>query len=146
MATIVIWFLQTFDLRFNVVAQSEDSLLALIGQWIAPLFGPLGFSDWRVSTALITGFTAKEAVVSTLSVLTGTSMANLGGVLGSMFSGLSAASFLVFTLLYTPCVAAVAAVKREMQSGVKAGIVVVLQCLVAWAAAFLVYQIGGLFF
>ena len=145
-ATIVIWFLQTFDLRFNVVAQSEDSLLALIGQWIAPLFGPLGFSDWRVSTALITGFTAKEAVVSTLSVLTGTSMANLGGVLGSMFSGLSAASFLVFTLLYTPCVAAVAAVKREMQSGVKAGIVVVLQCLVAWAAAFLVYQIGGLFF
>lgn len=145
-ATIVIWFLQTFDLRFNVVAQSEDSLLALIGQWIAPLFGPLGFSDWRVSTALITGFTAKEAVVSTLSVLTGTSMANLGGVLGSMFSGLSAASFLVFTLLYTPCVAAVAAVKREMQSGVKAGVVVVLQCLVAWAAAFLVYQIGGLFF
>ena len=129
-----------------MVAQSGDSLLALIGQWIAPLFGPLGFSDWRVSTALITGFTAKEAVVRTLSVLTGTSMANLGSVLGSMFSGLSAASFLVFTLLYTPCVAAVAAVKREMQSGVKAGVVVVLQCLVAWAAAFLVYQVGGLFF
>ena len=146
LATIVIWFLQTFDLRFNVVAESEDSLLALIGQGIAPLFGPLGFSDWRVSTALITGFTAKEAVVSTLSVLTGTSIANLSGVLGSMFSGLSAASFLVFTLLYTPCVAAIAAVKREMQSGVKAAVIVVMQCAVAWLVSFLVYQIGGLIF
>lgn len=146
LATIVIWFLQTFDLRFNVVAESEDSLLALIGQGIAPLFGPLGFSDWRVSTALITGFTAKEAVVSTLSVLMGTSIANLSGVLGSMFSGLSAASFLVFTLLYTPCVAAIAAVKREMQSGVKAAVIVVMQCAVAWLAAFFVYQIGGLIF
>ncbi len=146
LATIVIWFLQTFDLRFNVVAESEDSLLALIGQGIAPLFGPLGFSDWRVSTALITGFTAKEAVVSTLSVLMGTSIANLSGVLGSMFSGLSAASFLVFTLLYTPCVAAIAAVKREMQSGVKAAVIVVMQCAVAWLAAFFVYQIGGLVF
>lgn len=146
LATIVIWFLQTFDLRFNVVAESEDSLLALIGQGIAPLFGPLGFSDWRVSTALITGFTAKEAVVSTLSVLTGTSIANLSGVLGSMFSGLSAASFLVFTLLYTPCVAAIAAVKREMQSGVKAAVIVVMQCAVAWLASFFVYQIGGLIF
>ncbi len=146
LATIVIWFLQTFDLRFNVVAESEDSLLALIGQGIAPLFGPLGFSDWRVSTALITGFTAKEAVVSTLSVLTGTSIANLSGVLGSMFSGLSAASFLVFTLLYTPCVAAIAAVKREMQSGVKAAVIVVMQCAVAWLVSFFVYQIGGLIF
>lgn len=146
LATIVIWFLQTFDLRFNVVAESEDSLLALIGQGIAPLFGPLGFSDWRVSTALITGFTAKEAVVSTLSVLTGTSIANLSGVLGSMFSGLSAASFLVFTLLYTPCVAAIAAVKREMQSGVKAAVIVVMQCAVAWLVSFWVYQIGGLIF
>lgn len=146
LATIVIWFLQTFDLRFNVVAESEDSLLALIGQGIAPLFGTLGFSDWRVSTALITGFTAKEAVVSTLSVLTGTSIANLSGVLGSMFSGLSAASFLVFTLLYTPCVAAIAAVKREMQSGVKAAVIVVMQCAVAWLVSFFVYQIGGLIF
>ena len=112
-ATIVIWFLQTFDLKLNVVTDSEKSLLALVGQWIAPLFGPLGFSDWRVSTALITGFTAKEAVVSTLSVLTGTATANLSRVLGSMFTGRSAASFLVFTLLYTPCVAAIAAVKRH---------------------------------
>lgn len=144
-ATIVIWFLQTFDTRFNVVAESEGSLLALVGRWIAPVFAPLGFSDWRVSTALITGFTAKEAVVSTLSVLTGTATANLSGVLSSMFTGISAASFLVFTLLYTPCVAAVAAVKREMGSGMKALMVVVLQCAAAWLTAFLVYRLGGLF-
>ena len=145
-ATIVIWFLQTFDLKLNVVTDSEESLLALVGQWIAPLFGPLGFSDWRVSTALITGFTAKEAVVSTLSVLTGTATANLSRVLGSMFTGRSAASFLVFTLLYTPCVAAIAAVKREMGSGMRAFLIVVLQCAVAWLMAFAVYQIGGIFF
>lgn len=144
-ATIIIWFLQTFDTRFNVVAKSADSLLAMVGQWIAPLFAPLGFSDWQVSTALITGFTAKEAVVSTLSVLTGTSTANLSTVLGTMFSGVSAASFLVFTLLYTPCVAAVAAVRRELGSGRKAAMVVMLQCMVAWVLAFAVFQIGGLF-
>ena len=143
-ATIVIWFLQTFDTRFNVVAESADSLLALIGQWIAPVFAPLGFSDWRVSTALITGFSAKEAVVSTLSVLTGTATAELSAVLGGMFTGLSAVSFLVFTLLYTPCVAAIAAVKRELGSGARAACVVVLQCVVAWLVAFLVYQVGGL--
>ncbi len=144
-ATIIIWFLQTFDLRFNVVEESRESLLALIGRWIAPAFAPLGFSDWRVSTALITGFTAKEAVVSTLSVLTGTAMASLGSVLGGMFSCRSAVSFLVFTLLYTPCVAAVAAVRREMGSAVKAAMIVVLQCAVAWIAAFLIYQAGGVF-
>jgi ferrous iron transport protein B len=144
-ATIVIWFLQTFDTRLNVVTDSADSLLALIGRWISPIFVPLGFSDWRVSTALITGFTAKEAVVSTLSVLTGTATANLSNVLGQMFTGASVASFLVFTLLYTPCVAAIAAVKREMNSGRKAVEIVILQCLVAWIAAFLVFQIGGLF-
>lgn len=145
-ATIIIWFFQTFDTRLNVVSDSADSLLALVGQRIAPLFAPIGFSDWRVSTALITGFTAKEAVVSTLSVLTGTASANLQQVLGTMFTGLSATSFLVFTLLYTPCVAAVAAVKREMGSGWKALFIVVLQCVIAWLAAFLVYQIGGIFF
>lgn len=145
-ATIIIWFFQTFDTRLNVVSDSADSLLALVGQRIAPLFAPIGFSDWRVSTALITGFTAKEAVVSTLSVLTGTASANLQQVLGTMFNGLSAVSFLVFTLLYTPCVAAVAAVKREMGSGWKALFIVVLQCVIAWLAAFLVYQIGGIFF
>ena len=143
-ATIVIWFLQTFDTRLNVVADSSNSLLALVGRWIAPVFAPLGFSDWRVSTALITGFTAKEAVVSTLSVLTGTATSNLSAVLSDMFSGVSVVSFLVFTLLYTPCVAAIAAVKREMGSGLKAALVVVLQCLVAWVVALLVYQVGGL--
>lgn len=144
-ATIIIWLLQTFDTRLNVVSDSADSLLALVGQWIAPVFAPLGFSDWRVSTALITGFTAKEAVVSSLSVLTGTAMADLSQVLGTMFGGRSAASFLVFTLLYTPCVAAIAAVKREMGSGVKAAMIVLLQCVVAWLAAWLVYSIGGIF-
>ena len=143
-ATIIIWFLQTFDTRLNVVADSGNSLLALVGRWIAPVFAPLGFSDWRVSTALITGFTAKEAVVSTLSVLTGTATSNLSAVLSDMFSGVSVVSFLVFTLLYTPCVAAIAAVKREMGSGLKAALVVVLQCLVAWVVALLVYQVGGL--
>ena len=143
-ATIIIWFLQTFDTRLNVVADSGNSLLALVGRWIAPVFAPLGFSDWRVSTALITGFTAKEAVVSTLSVLTGTATSNLSAVLSDMFSGVSVVSFLVFTLLYTPCVAAIAAVKREMGSGAKAALVVVLQCLVAWVVALLVYQVGGL--
>lgn len=144
-ATIIIWFLQTFDTRLNVVADSSNSLLALVGRWIAPVFAPLGFSDWRVSTALITGFTAKEAVVSTLSVLTGTATSNLSAVLSDMFSGVSVVSFLVFTLLYTPCVAAIAAVKREMGSSLKAALVVALQCLVAWAAALIVYQVGGIF-
>ena len=146
LATLVIWFLQTFDTRFNVVAESSESLLALVGQWIAPVFAPLGFSDWKVSTALITGFSAKEAVVSTLSVLTGTSTADLSRVLGGMFSGISAASFLVFTLLYTPCVAAVAAVRRELGSGVRAAVVVLLQCIIAWIVAFLVYRLGGVWF
>lgn len=145
-ATLIIWFLQTFDAKFNVVTESGDSLLALVGQWIAPIFTPLGFSDWRVSTALITGFSAKEAVVSTLSVLTGTATADLSNVLGTMFTGVSAASFLVFTLLYTPCVAAVAAVKREMRSGAKAALVVLMQCAVAWVVALVVYQVGGLLF
>ena len=144
--TIIIWFLQTFDTRLNVVADSSDSLLALVGQWIAPVFAPLGFADWRISTALITGFAAKEAVVSTLSVLTGTATANLSMVLSSMFSGASVLSFLVFTLLYTPCVAAIAAVKREMGSGLKAAGVVVMQCVVAWLIGFLVDQIGGIFY
>lgn len=143
-ATMLIWFLQTFDTRLNVVSDSAESLLALVGQWIAPLFAPLGFSDWRVSTALITGFTAKEAVVSSLSVLTGTATADLSRVLGNMFNGLSAVSFLVFTLLYTPCVAAIAAVKREMGSGAKAAMIVLMQCVVAWIMAWLVYRVGGL--
>lgn len=145
-ATVIIWFLQTFDIKLNVVTDSADSLLALIGKWIAPIFRPLGFEDWRVSTALITGFTAKEAVVSTMSILLGTSMDNLGAALSGMFSPVTAASFLVFTLLYTPCVAAIAAIRRELNSGWKAAGVVLLQCMVAWTTALIVYQLLHLVF
>ena len=144
LATIIIWFLQTFDTRLNVVADSTASLLALIGKWIAPVFAPLGFADWRVSTSLITGFTAKEAVVSTMSVLTGTAVSNLSQTLSGMFTPLSAVSFLTFTLLYTPCVAAIASIRREMGSKLQAFGVVVMQCVVAWLVAFAVYQIGSL--
>lgn len=144
-ATVVIWFLQSFDSRLNVVADSADSLLAAIGQALSPIFAPLGFPDWRVPTALITGFTAKEAVVSTLGVLLGTSMTDLGAALGGLFTPASAVSFLVFTLLYTPCVAAVAAVRRELGSGVLAFGVVVLQCVAAWLAAFGVFRLLCLF-
>ena len=144
LATIIIWFLQTFDTRLNVVADSADSLLAIIGRFIAPIFAPLGFGDWRVATALISGFTAKEAVVSTLSVLLNTSVSALSGALSGMFTTLSAVSFLVFTLLYTPCAAAVATIKRELRSGWATVGVVIMQCTVAWIAALLVFQIGGL--
>ena len=144
LATIIIWFLQTFDAKLNVVTDSADSLLAMVGQLISGIFKPLGFDDWRVATALISGFTAKEAVVSTLGVLLGTNVAALGSVLGSLFTPLSALSFLVFTLLYTPCVAAVAAIRRELRSFWKMLGVVILQCGVAWLAGMLVYRIGGL--
>lgn len=142
-ATIIIWFLQTFDTRLNVVSDSENSLLALIGKLIAPIFAPLGFNDWRAATALISGFSAKEAVVSTLSVLMNTGMSDLGSVLSNMFTPLAAVSFLVFTLLYTPCVAAVATIKRELKSRWATVGVVFMQCLVAWIAACLVYTVGG---
>ena len=136
LATIIIWFLQSFDTRLNVVSDSADSLLALIGRVIAPVFAPLGFGDWRVSTSLITGFTAKEAVISTMSVLLGTSVTALGNSLGTLFTPVSAVSFLVFTLLYTPCVAAVTSVKRELGGKWAIGFVV-LQCVIAWIVAFL---------
>ena len=145
-ATIIIWFLQSFDSRLNVVTDSADSLLAMIGQWLAPLFAPLGFNDWRIPTALITGFSAKEAVLSTLGVLLGTSMEGLETALGTLFTPVSAISFLVFTLLYTPCMAAVAAVKRELESGFLAACVALMQCVIAWIAAFGVYQVLSLFF
>ena len=145
-ATLIIWFLQTFDMRLNVVADSSASLLAALGQFISPVFAPLGFSDWRVSTALITGFTAKEAVVSTLAVLTGTSIANLGPALAALFTPLTAFSFLTFTLLYTPCVAAIAAVRREMHSRMAAVYVALMQCSIAWLVAFAVYRIAAIFF
>ena len=137
-AAIVIWFLQSFDSRLNVVTNSSDSLLAMLGNFIAPIFKPLGFDDWRISTALITGFTAKESVVSTLTVLLGGNVESLK----EMFNTFSAFVFLIFTLLYTPCVAAIGAVKREMgRKG--AFIVVICQCAIAWLVAFLVYLIGS---
>jgi ferrous iron transport protein B len=139
-ATLVVWFLQTFDVRFNVVDDSADSLLALTGAMLSPLFAPLGFADWRVSTALVTGFIAKESVVSTLGVLTGAA-GNVAGALGSLFTPASAISFLTFTLLYTPCVAAISAVRQELGSGWKAAEMAVGQCAVAWLAAFVVYRL-----
>ena len=140
MASIVIWFLQTFDVRLNVVVDSKDSLLALIGGFAAPVFVPLGFGDWRISTALITGFTAKESVVSTLTVLFGGDMS----ALNTLFTPFSALVFLVFTLLYTPCVAAIASVKREMGTARSAFLVVIMQCVIAWIVAFSVRMIGML--
>ena len=143
-ATILIWFLQTFDLRLNVVSNSADSILALVGRWIAPVFQPLGFGDWRAVTALISGFTAKEAVISTLGVLLGVGMDNLGPALGTLFTPLAAGSFLIFTLLYTPCVVAVATIRRELGSKLQTLGVVVMQCVVAWLAAGIFYQLGRL--
>jgi len=145
MATVIVWFLQKFDAKLNVVEDASNSLLALIGRFISPVLRPLGFADWRVSTALITGFTAKEAVVSTLAVLMQTSVEALTGSLSSIFTPLSAFSFLIFTLLYTPCAAAVAAVRREMNSTWKMLGVVVMQCGIAWLMAFVVYSIGMMF-
>ena len=138
LATVVIWFLQSFDTRLNVVTDSADSLLALIGQWLAVLFRPLGFGDWRCATALISGCIAKESVVSTLQVLLG------NAAITSLFTTRSAISFLVFTLLYTPCIAAVATIRRELESRIKTVGVVLLQCVVAWLAAYIAYAVGGL--
>ena len=144
-ATIIIWFFQTFYARLNVVSDSADSLLALVGRWIAPVFRPLGFGDWQAVTALISGFTAKEAVISTLGVLLGVGMENLGPALHTLFTPLAAGSFLIFTLLYTPCVAAVTTIRRELGSRLQTAGVVVMQCVVAWIAAGLFYQLGRIF-
>ena len=135
-ATIVVWFLQTFDLHLNIVSDSQESILAMVAGVLTPLFAPLGFGDWRVSTALIAGFMAKESVVSTLSVLFGST-----GAMVAVLSPLAAAALLVFCLLYTPCVAAIAAIKREL--GLKWAVgVVVGQCVIAWLAALVVHTIG----
>ena len=139
-ATVVIWFLQTFDTRLNVAATPDSSLLALVGSLITPIFKPLGFGDWRISTALITGFTAKESVVSTLTVLLGGDT----GALNTLFTPFTALVFLIFTLLYTPCVAAIAAVKRELGGGRAALGVVLMQCGIAWVVAFAVHCVGFL--
>ena len=137
MATLVIWFLQTFDGHLNIVSDSQESILATVASVIAPVFAPMGFGDWRISTALITGFMAKESVVSTLSVLFGRTAALLGCI-----TPVSAASLLVFCLLYTPCVAAIASIKRELGSKWAVG-VVIGQCVIAWVAAFVVYLVGS---
>lgn len=133
-ATVIIWFLQTFDARFNLAENASQSILAGLGSFIAPLFAPLGFGDWRAATALIAGFSAKEAVVSTISILT-------GGALTTMLTPASSVSFLVFILLYTPCIAAVTAVKNEMGSARSAAGVALFQCVLAWIVSFLVYRI-----
>ena len=138
LATVIVWFLQHFDTRLNVVSDSAQSLLALIGRQLSPVFAPLGFADWRCATALLTGLIAKESVVSTLTVLLG------GAAVTALFTTRSAVSFLVFTLLYTPCAAAVATMRQELNSTVKTVGVVVMQCTVAWFVAFVAYQLGGL--
>ena len=137
LATMVIWFLQRFNLHLNMVSDSKDSILAMVAGVIAPLFAPMGLADWRISTALITGFLAKESVVSTLSILFGSTATLTSGI-----TPLSAASLLVFCLLYTPCVAAIASIKRELGGKWAIG-VIILQCAIAWIAAFLVYLIGS---
>ena len=135
-ATIVVWFLQSFDLKLNLVEDSANSMLAMVSGLLVPLFRPLGLGDWRICTSLISGFMAKESVVATLEVLFGSGIA-------TVLTPLAAATLLVFSLLYTPCVAAIASVRREL--GGKWAIAVVLwQCLVAWVAAFLVHGIGML--
>lgn len=138
LASIIIWFLQTFDWRLNVVTDPQNSILALISGLIAPIFKPLGFGDWRISTALISGFMAKESVVSTLNVLFGSTESLLATI-----TPVAALSLLVFCLLYTPCVAAVSSVKRELGAKWAIG-VVIEQCVIAWLVAFSVYQIGCL--
>lgn len=135
-ATVVVWFLQSFDLQLNMVSDSADSILARISGILVPLFAPLGLGDWRICTALISGFMAKESVVSTLEVL-------FGGTIGSILSPLSAGSLLVFSLLYTPCVAAVASVRRELGGKWAAGLAL-WQCLIAWVVAFVFHGIGAL--
>lgn len=141
-ATVIIWFLGAFDSRLNFVTDSSNSLLASIGRLISPIFAPLGLSDWRISTSLLAGLSAKEAVVSTMGVLMGTGLDGLSLALSAVFTPLTAASFLVFTLLYTPCVAAIATLKAELGSRLHTTGVIVLQCVIAWVCAFSVYNIG----
>ena len=138
-ATLIVWFLQNFDAGLNLVTSTDQSLLAKIGSIVAPLFAPLGFGDWRVSTALITGFMAKESVVSTLSILFGSTAA-----LTAVINTAGAAALLIFCLLYTPCVAAIASIKRELGGKWAIG-VVIFQCVIAWVAAFIVHGIVCLF-
>jgi ferrous iron transport protein B len=138
LATVIVWVLQSFDTHLNLVSDQKDSILAMISGWLVPIFAPIGFGDWRICTSLISGFMAKESVVSVLEVL-------FGGGVSTAMSTLTASCLLVFSLLYTPCVAAIASIKREM--GAKWAVCVVLwQCAVAWLAAGVVYLVGTLFF
>lgn len=136
LASIIIWFLRSFDIRLNLVENSADSILANLGRWIAPVFAPLGFGDWRVATSLVSGFSAKEAVVSTLEVL-------VDGGLATLFTPVTAITFLTFTLLYTPCVAAVATINREIGSRAKTFLIVVFQCVLAWCVACAVHLVAS---
>lgn len=136
LATMVVWFLQSFDLHLNLVKDSSDSILAMAAGLLVPIFKPLGLGDWRICTALISGFMAKESVVSTLEVL-------FSGSIASVLTPLAAASLLAFSLLYTPCVAAIASVKREL-GGRWAAFVVLWQCAIAWIVAWIVHLIGGI--
>lgn len=145
-ATIVIWFLQSFDLGLNMVSSSENSMLASLGKLAAPIFAPLGFGDWRAATAILTGLSAKEAVVSTLAVLAGaTGGIGLTEMLATIFTPLSAFAFMVFCLLYMPCVATLVTIKKEMGGWRYAILVVLFQCVVAWIVSFLIYSIGSFF-
>ncbi|MFA6857440.1 MAG: nucleoside recognition domain-containing protein, partial [Treponema sp.] len=143
-ATLIIWFLQHFDMRLNLVADMSTSMLASLGSLIAPVFYPLGFRDWRLATALVAGLTAKEAVVSTLAVLCGATGAGLSAILHTMLSPASAISFLVFTLLYMPCVAAFAAIRREIGNKDAVG-AMAFATGIAWIMALIVYHIAVLF-
>jgi ferrous iron transport protein B len=134
-ATVIIWFLQSFDFRLHMVPDQQGSMLAVVAGYIAPLLSPIGLGDWRIATSLISGFMAKESVVATLGMLFGKSVS-------TAISSASAASLLVFSLLYTPCVAAIASIKREM-GGRWAFAVVIWQCVIAWAVSFVVYLIAG---
>ena len=144
-AAVLIWFLGAFDMRLNFVNNSANSILAGIGRAISPIFKPLGLEDWRISTSLLAGLSAKEAVVSTMSVLLGTGADGLSAALSNLFTPLTAVSFLTFTLLYTPCVAAIATLKAELNSRLQTAGVIILQCSVAWVCAFIVYSLGALF-
>lgn len=143
--TLIIWFLGTFDAHLFPVEDNAKSLLALIGQSVAPVFAPLGFTDWRMATALLTGFAAKETVVATTTVLTNATPATMTAILQGIFTPATAASFLAFTLLYTPCVAAIATIRKELDSSLGALGVVVAQCVIAWIVGIVVYHIALLF-
>jgi ferrous iron transport protein B len=144
-ASLIIWALQNFSIRFDPVSAPEDSILALLARLISPLFSPLGFGFWQAAVALIAGFMAKEAVVSTLAILMGTSVGALPLALSGLFSPAAAFAFLVFVLLYTPCVAAIATVRRELGSRRAAAGVVAAQCLIAWGAAWAAHVAAGVF-